>query len=76
MRPDRTTTKTRIVFDASARYQAVSLNDVICQGPKLQRDLFHGLLRFRKNPVALVCDIAEMYLSIEIVLFTGFSGET
>ncbi|XP_067040969.1 uncharacterized protein [Acropora muricata] len=66
VRPDRTTTKTRIVFDASARYQGVSLNDVICQGPKLQRDLFHVLLRFRKNPVALVCDIAEMYLRIEI----------
>ena len=66
VRPDRTTTKTRIVFDASARYQGVSLNDVICQGPKLQRDLFHVLLPFRKNPVALVCDIAEMYLRIEI----------
>ena len=66
VRPDRTTTKTRIVFDASARYQGVSLNDVICQGPKLQRDLFHVLLRFRKNPVALACDIAEMYLRIEI----------
>ncbi|XP_068749411.1 uncharacterized protein [Montipora capricornis] len=50
VRPDRTTTKTRIVFDASARYQGV----------KLQRDLFHILLRFRKHPVALVCDIAEM----------------
>ena len=66
MRPDRTTTKTHIVFDASARYQGVSLNDVICQGPKLQLDLFHVLLRFRKNPVAMVCDIAEMYLRIEI----------
>ena len=66
VRPDRTTTKTHIVFDASARYQGVSLNDVICQGPKLQRDLFHVLLRFRKNPVAMVCDIAEMYLRIEI----------
>ena len=66
VRPDRTTTKTRIVFDASGRYQGVSLNDVICQGPKLQRDLFHVLLRFRKHPVALVCEIAEMYLRIEI----------
>ena len=64
MRPDRTTTKTRIVFFSSARYQGVSLNDVICQGPKLQRDLFHVLLRFRKNPVALACDIAEMYRDI------------
>ena len=66
VRLDRTTTKMRIVFDASARYQGVSLNDVICQGTKLQRDLFHILLRFRKHPVALVCDIAEMYLRIAI----------
>ncbi|XP_074612232.1 uncharacterized protein LOC141866597 [Acropora palmata] len=66
VRPDRTTTKMRIVFDTSARYQGVSLNNVICQGPKLQRDLFHVLLHFRKHAVALVCDIAEMYPRIEI----------
>ena len=66
MRLHRTTTKTRIVFDASARYQGVSLKDVIRQGPKLQCDLFHAFLCFRKHPVALVCDIAEMYLRIEI----------
>jgi len=46
LKPDRTTTKTRIVFDASAQYQGVSLNDAIFPGPKLQRDLFHVLLRF------------------------------
>ena len=40
VRPDKETTKTRIVFDASAKYEGVSLNDVIYQGPKLQRDLF------------------------------------
>ena len=62
VKPDRTTTKMRIVFDASAQYQGVSLNHAICPGPKLQRDLFHVLLRFRKNPVDLVCDIAKMYL--------------
>ena len=39
---------------------------MICQGPKLQRDLFHVLLGFWKHPVALFCDIAEMYLKIEI----------
>ena len=42
------------------------MNDVIHQGPKLQRDLFDVLLRFRWFPVALVCDIAEMYLRIGI----------
>eukprot|EP00112_Aurelia_sp_Birch-Aquarium-sp1_P016020 Seg3592.2 transcript_id=Seg3592.2/GoldUCD/mRNA.D3Y31 product="hypothetical protein" protein_id=Seg3592.2/GoldUCD/D3Y31 len=66
VRPDKETTKTRIVFDASAKYNGTSLNDAICQGPKLQRDLVDVLLRFRRFPVALVCDIAEMYLRIGI----------
>ena len=43
-----------------------SLNDAIYQGPKLQRERFSVLLRFRKRPVALVCDIAEMYLRISL----------
>ena len=66
LRPDRPTTKTRIVFDASAKSAGVSLNDVIHQGPKLQRDLFNILIRFRQHPVALISDISEMYLRIEI----------
>ena len=66
IRPDQTTTKTRIVFDASAKFEGVSLNDAIYQGPKLQRELTDVLIRFRRNPVALMCDIAEMYLRIEV----------
>ena len=62
LRPDRDTTKTRIFFDASAKYEGISLNDRIHQGPKLQRDLFDVLLQFIPFPVAVVCDIAEMYL--------------
>ena len=49
-----------------AKYEGVSLNDVVHQGPKLQRDLFDVLMRFRRFPIALVCDIAEMYLRIGI----------
>ena len=66
LRPDKDTTKTRIVFDASAKYNGRSLNDIIYQGPKLQQDLFDVLLRFRRLPVAVVCDIAEMYQRIGI----------
>ena len=34
---------------------------------KLQQELFDVLIiRFRRNPVALVCDIKEMYLQVEI----------
>ena len=64
VRPE--TTKTRVVFDASAKFNGLSLNDVICQGPKLQRDIFDVMIRFRRFPVTLVCDIAEMYLRIGI----------
>jgi hypothetical protein len=66
VRPDKDTTKVRIVFDASAKHNNLSWNDVIHQGPKLQNDLFDVLLRFRKYPVAIVCDIAEMYLQVSI----------
>ena len=66
LRPEKDTTKVRIVFDASAKYDGISMNDMIHQGPKLQRDLFDALLRFRRRPVAVVCDITEMYLQIGI----------
>ena len=64
VKPEKTTTKTRVVFDASAKSNGGSLNDAIYQGPKLQRDLFDVLLRFRRLPVALICDLSEMYLRI------------
>ena len=32
----------------------------------MQSDIIDVLLRFRKNPVALVRDISEMYLQFEI----------
>ena len=62
VRPDKSTTKVRIVFDGAARYDGKSMNDVTQPDPKLQQDLVDVLLRFRRYPVALVYDIAEMYL--------------
>ena len=61
-RPDKSTTKTRIVFDASAKFNGTSFNDEIHPGPKLQNSLFDVLIRFRRYLVAVVCDIKEMYL--------------
>ena len=66
VRISKSTTKVRIVFDFSAKCNGISLNDVIYAGPKLQRELFDVFIRFRRSPVALVCDIQEMYLQIEI----------
>ena len=43
VKKDHSTTKIQIVFDASAKYNGIALNDVIYQGPKLQNDLFSVL---------------------------------
>ena len=66
LRPDKATTKVRIVFDAAAKSGGVALNDLVHKGPKLQRSLSAILVRFRQQPVAIACDIAEMYLQIEL----------
>ena len=42
------------------------LNDFIYKGPKLQRNVFDILCRFRRLPIAFACDVSEMYLQIEL----------
>ena len=56
----------RPVFDASAKFKGLSLKDVLHQGPKLQNDLVDVLVRFRRSPVALMCDITKMCLQIHL----------
>ncbi|XP_039292957.1 uncharacterized protein LOC120353413 isoform X3 [Nilaparvata lugens] len=64
-KPDSTTTKTRVVFDASAKTSTgISLNDVIFKGPVVQSDLFDIVLRFRMRPFAFIADITKMYRQI------------
>ena len=47
MRPQKATSKTRLVFDASMKCNGVSLKGVIYQGSKLlQFDRFDVLLHF------------------------------
>ena len=80
-RRDKTTTKTRIVFDASAKVgHEPSLNDCILQGPALQPNLVSVLIRFRSHPVALMTDIKRMFLQIEqmkeIEMFIAIFGVT
>ena len=64
---DRSTTKLRIVFDASAKYKdTVSLNHVLYKGPCLNADLYSLLLKFRVHPIVLTVDIEKAYLQINI----------
>ena len=58
--------KTRIVFDASAKYHGKCLNDMILQGPDLANNLLGVLLRFRSHTVALAADIKEMFHQVKL----------
>lgn len=59
------TTKLRVVFDASAKDSDLqSLNDNILNGPRLQPELLDHLLRFRLFKVAFTSDVAKMYRQI------------
>ena len=62
---DMATTKVCVVYDATAKC-GKSLNDDLHAGRKLRNDLVQVLLRFCKEPVAVVADIAEMFLQVEV----------
>ncbi|XP_062541793.1 uncharacterized protein LOC134209775 [Armigeres subalbatus] len=68
LRPSSSTTKIRVVFDASAKAAPAekSLNDVLRVGATLQSDIFSILLRFRKHQVVFTADISKMYRQIRI----------
>ncbi|KAI2644797.1 Paraneoplastic antigen-like protein 5 [Labeo rohita] len=51
----------RVVFDSSARCSDISLNDVLLTGPDLNNSLVGVLLRFRKERVAILADIQQMF---------------
>nr|XP_021322660.1 uncharacterized protein LOC108179640 [Danio rerio] len=53
--------KIRVVFDCSARFQEASLNDHLLTGPDLTNTLVGVLCRFRKGPIAIMCDIERMF---------------
>ena len=56
--------KVRRVFDASAKFDGISLNDCLLTGPNLMNSLPGILMRFREEAVALVADIEGMYSQV------------
>lgn len=67
VRDDKDTTKVRVVFDASCKgKKGYSLNDKLMIGPRLQPELRHLLLRWRKHPICLAADIVKMYRQVKV----------
>lgn len=61
------TTKTRTVFDASAKTgNGFSLNDRLFVGPTIQPELFDQLLQWRRFKFAISGDIEKMYRQIRV----------
>ncbi|XP_056441197.1 uncharacterized protein LOC130378470 isoform X2 [Gadus chalcogrammus] len=53
--------KLRVVFDCSAKFRGISLNDTLLTGPDLTNSLVGVLCRFRKEAMAVTCDIEKMF---------------
>ena len=58
--------KVRVVFDAAAKFNGMSLNDQLLQGPCLTNDLTGVLIRFREEEVAFSADIEGMFYQTNV----------
>ena len=58
--------KIRVVFDAAALRDGVSLNNQLRQGPDLTNSLLGVLLGFRQDPVAFAAEIGGMVNQVKV----------
>ena len=58
--------KLRVVFDCAARYNGVSLNSQLLQGPDLTNNLMGVLIRFREEHIAIMADIEGMFHQVRV----------
>lgn len=63
---NKTPVKTRNVYDASAKYQGISLNDKLLMGPNLLVDMLKPLMRMRLFKYAFTADIKSMFHRVKI----------
>ncbi|XP_063838254.1 uncharacterized protein LOC135087417 [Ostrinia nubilalis] len=65
IREDKSTTKLRVVFDASCKgTNGFSLNDTLMVGPTLQADLRHIIMKWRVHPICLSADVIKMFRQV------------
>ena len=66
MKKDSISTPCRIVFNASAKYKGICLNDCWAKGPNVMNNMLGVLIRFREGKIALAGDIRKMYHSVHL----------
>ena len=64
--PNKSTTKIKIVYDASAKKKngMRSLNECLSRGPIILEDMCALLLRFRTKRIGLIADIEKAFLQV------------
>ncbi|XP_059223245.1 uncharacterized protein LOC131997020 [Stomoxys calcitrans] len=61
------TTKVRVVFDASSKTSnGKSLNDILHTGPKLQKDIFDIITKWRSWRFVISADVEKMFRQIKV----------
>ena len=76
VRKDKTTTKVRPVFDASAKLSGASLNHCLYPGPNFLSMIQDILLRFRSNKIALISDINKLFLILEFTMIMSITFDS
>ncbi|GFV94745.1 uncharacterized protein TNCV_3864681 [Trichonephila clavipes] len=67
LRPEKSTTKLRVVFNATnPTSNGLSLNSIQYNGGLVQNDLFRNMIKFREHPYAFTADVKMMYRMILI----------
>ncbi|GFT99406.1 uncharacterized protein TNCV_3238711 [Trichonephila clavipes] len=67
LRPEKSTTKLRVVFNATnPTSNGLSLNSIQYNGGLAQNDLFTIMIKFREHPYAFTADVKMMYRMILI----------
>lgn len=56
----------RLVFDSSAKLENRSLSDALLKGPDLTNKLLGILLNFRKEKIAITCDVEQMFYNFKV----------
>ena len=59
--------KIRVVFDSSAQYNGISLNDCLISGPDLTNSLLGVLMRFRREAIAISADVEQMFYNFKVM---------
>ena len=66
IRPEKSTTKLRIVYDATSSIEGPSLNQCLETGPNLLPKLIDILIRFHSYKVVLISDIKQAFSDMSV----------